>query len=378
MKSRARRSGIAPRRAALSPGLWLPRVLPVLLVLLAACSREAHRERYPQTTFAPKSDFARDLDWLFFYVLGWGTVVTVITFAILAYILVRFRYNPAHPEPEQTHGNTRLELTLTAIPAVILALIAVPTVKQIFKWQPNEVPANTLVVDVTGYQWWWGFKYVMPGTNDTITTANEIHVPVGTPVQLKMRSNDVIHSFWVPQMGGKRDVFPGSGPHARVTSLLFTPEEAGVYYGQCAEFCGDSHALMRMRLVAHTPEDFQAWLVNEARPAPTPAATDSAVLMGKEIVTRGVCAGCHTLRYAAHPDSTTRGITGPNLTHFGRRYSLAAGWLPNNAQNLARWIENAPSIKPGSKMPALGAEHAPGGLTDDQIRYVVAYLQTLQ
>lgn len=371
MKSRARRSGIAPFRAA-RPGLWLLRAMPALLLLLGACSREEHLKRYPQTTFAPKSDFARDLDWLFMYVLILGVAVAILTFAILTWVLVKYRYRPEHPEPEQTHGNTRLELTLTAIPAIILALVAVPTVKAIFKWQPNEVPAETITVDVIGYQWWWAFKYVVPGTQDTITTANEIHVPVGTPVQLRMTSRDVIHSFWVPQMGGKRDVIPG-----RTNTLIFTPEEAGVYYGQCAEFCGDSHALMRMRLVAHSPAGFQEWLRNEAGPAPTPAATDSAVLLGKELVTKGVCAGCHTLQYAAHPDSTSRGVSGPNLTHFGRRYSLAGGILENNAENLRRWIRNAPEVKPGSKMPQLGGD-APGALTEDQIGYVVAYLQTLQ
>ena len=371
MKSRARRSGIALAEAAHVPGRWLRRGLIVLLPLLAGCDREAHLKQYPQTTFAPKSDYARDLDWLFMYVLILGVAVAVITFGVLAYILVRYRYHPDHPEPEQTHGNTRLELTLTAIPAIILALIAVPTVRQIFYTQ-REAPANALTVDVIGYQWWWGFRYAVPGTQDTVVTANEIHVAVGTPVQLRMTSRDVIHSFWVPQMGGKRDVIPG-----RTNTILFTPEEPGVYYGQCAEFCGDSHALMRMRLVAHTREGFQEWLRNEASPAPAPAATDTAVLLGKEIVTRGVCAGCHTVRYGMHPDSTTRGVTGPNLTHFGRRYSMAGGIMPNNAENLFRWVRDAPSVKPGSKMPQLGGD-APGALTDDQIRYVVAYLQTLQ
>src|SRR5687768_10780986 len=128
MKSRARRSGIALLRAAHSPGQWLLRALPALLLLLAACDREAHLKKYPQTTFAPKSDFARDLDWLFFYVMWLGVAVAILTFAIMAYILVKYRYRPEHPEPEQTHGNTRLELALTAVPAVILALIAIPTV----------------------------------------------------------------------------------------------------------------------------------------------------------------------------------------------------------------------------------------------------------
>jgi cytochrome c oxidase subunit 2 len=174
----------------------------------------------------------------------------------------------------------------------------------------------------------------------------------------------VIHSFWIPQMGGKRDAIPN-----KVNTLNFTPEEPGVYLGQCAEFCGDSHALMKMRMIAHTPEGFQAWLRNEASPAPAPR--DSAVALGKQLVTKGACAGCHVIQYAAHPDSTTRGRTGPNLTHFGRRYTVAAGILENNAENLSRWLKNPPEVKPGSKMPNLN-------LKDEEIRYIVAYLQTLQ
>jgi cytochrome c oxidase subunit 2 len=174
----------------------------------------------------------------------------------------------------------------------------------------------------------------------------------------------VIHSFWVPQMGGTRDVIPN-----HINTINFTPEEPGVYLGQCAEFCGDSHALMKMRLVAHTGSGYQEWLRNEAGAAPTPR--DSSVMLGKQLVTKGACAGCHTLRYGAAKDSTTMGRTGPNLTHFGRRRYLAAGILENNAENLTRWLKDPPAVKPGSKMPNLN-------LKDEEIRYIVAYLQTLQ
>src|SRR5690606_30383455 len=231
-----------------------------------------------------------------------GVGVSVIVFAILAYILYHFRYRPDAPEPKQVHGNTTLEIAWTLVPAVLISIIAVPTVRTIF-FTYREAPADALTIDVRGLQWWWEFQYALPG-GDTIRTANEVHVPVGRPVHLRMTSADVVHSFWMPQMGGKRDVIPG-----RITELVFTPLEAGVYLGQCAEFCGESHALMKMRLIAHDPADFDRWLANESSPAVEPA--DSAVMQGQQLVTGGVCAGCHTVRGT----SAQFGRTAPDLTH---------------------------------------------------------------
>ena len=353
MKSRATRSGHSPRT---------PAIALALVTLLAACG-EDHLKTYPQTTFAPVTEFARQTDWLFKYTLVLGVLVGLFVFGLLGFIMWRFRYQPGHPEPEQVHGNARLELLWTFIPALILAAIAVPTVRVIFATQ-REAPANAVTIEVKGWQWWWEYRYAVNGGRDTVVTANEIHVPVGTPVQLRMTSGDVLHSFWIPQMGGKRDVIP-----TRVNTLNFTPEEPGVYLGQCAEFCGDSHALMKMRMIAHTPEGYQEWLRNEASPAPAPR--DSAVMLGKQLVTKGACAGCHVVRYGVEKDSTTLGRTGPNLTHFGSRRTLAAGIMDNNAENLAKWLKDPPAVKPGSKMPNLG-------LKDEEIRYIVAYLQTLQ
>jgi cytochrome c oxidase subunit 2 len=353
MKSRAKSSGYLP---------WKPAFGLALLTLLAGCGDD-HLKTYPQTTFAPASDFARELDWLFKYTLVLGVLVGLFVFALLGYIVWRFRYQPGHPEPEQVHGNARLELLWTFIPALILAAIAVPTVRSIFNTQ-REAPANAIIVEVRGWQWWWEFRYAVNGGRDTVVTANEVHVAVGTPVQLRMTAGDVLHAFWVPQMGGKRDLIPN-----KVNTITFTPEEPGVYLGQCAEFCGDSHALMKMRLVAHDREGFQRWLQNESEPAPAPR--DSAVMLGKQLVTKGACAGCHIVRYGVAKDSTTLGRTGPNLTHFGRRRTLAAGILENNAENLAKWLKDPPAVKPGSKMPNLN-------LKDEEIRYIVAYLQTLQ
>ena len=321
---------------------------------MAACGGV---ERFPQTSMVPRSDYAVAIDELQWLTIYLGLAVGVAVFAILGYIMLRFRYSPGDPVPTQVHGNTTLELTWTLIPAVLIAIIAVPTVRTIFATQA-EAPANALTIDVVGYQWWWEFRYPNAG-GDTVVTANEVHVPVGRPVHLRITSRDVLHSFWVPQMGGKRDLIPN-----RVNHIVFTPQEAGVYLGQCAEFCGASHALMKMRLIAHEPAEFERWLAHEAAPAVEPA--DSAVLRGKQLVTGGVCAGCHTV------DGTNArfGKTAPNLTHLASRSTIAGGILENNAENLRLWIENPPAVKPGALMP-------PQTVSDADLKYVVAYLQTL-
>jgi cytochrome c oxidase subunit 2 len=346
---------VHPRRAAPDYRVLRYRVGLLLLTLLAtACGGV---EKYPQTSLAPASDYAHEIDRLEWLTIYLAVAVGVAIFLILVYILLRFRYRPGDPAPKQVHGNATLELAWTIIPAVLLAIIAVPTARTIFATYKSP-PPGALEIDVRGYQWWWRFAYPMPN-GDTVVTANEIHVPVGRPVVLKLNSADVIHSFWIPQMGGKRDVIPG-----RTNQIVFTPQEAGVYLGQCAEFCGDSHALMKMRLVAHEPAEFQAWLANEARPAVEP--TDSAVMIGKQLVVGGACAGCHTI------NGTTAkfGVAGPNLTHVARRSTIAAGVLTNDAENLTAWIHNPQGVKPGAKMTNLG-------LKPEELQYIVAYLQTL-
>lgn len=353
-------SGIPGRSTRPRPGhgsLW---ALPLLL--LAACNG-SDVTKYPQTIFAPKSQYAERVIDLQNFTTLLGVVVGLIVFALIGYILFRFRYRPGMPEPKQTHGNTRMELAWTLVPAVILAFIAVPTVQTIFATQ-QPPPPNAVTVNVVGWQWWWEFKYPVNSGRDTVFTANEIHVPVGTPVALRMTAGDVLHSFWVPQMGGKRDLI-----NNKINTIVFTPEEPGVYLGQCAEFCADSHALMKMRLIAHTPEGYKEWLQNEFNPAreirPV-TAQDSALALGRDLVTKGACAGCHVIK-----GTGMVGRTGPNLTHFGRRRTLAAGILDNNAGNLAAWLRNPPAIKPGAKMPNLN-------LKEEEIRYIVAYLQSLQ
>jgi cytochrome c oxidase subunit II len=344
-----------PGRPSRSPApLRVGRALLLPLLLLAsACGGS---ETFPMTWTEPQSDFAHSL-WGLQQLLNYlGVGVGILVTVLLIYIVFRFRWRPGMGEPDQVHGNTRLELAWTVFPAVLLAVIAVPTVRIIFASQ-EDPPAEALVIDVIGHQWWWEFRYPL-ADGDTVITANEFHVPVGRPVHLRLMSADVIHNFWVPQMFGKRYNIPN-----RINGINFTAQQPGMFLGQCAEFCGESHALMKKRMIAHPEGGFERWLQNEAQPAAEPV--DSALILGRTLTVQK-CAACHIIRGTDAQFSRA----GPDLTHFARRYTLAAGILDNNAANLAAWLRDPQALKPGALMPNLG-------LTEDEIAYMVAYLQTL-
>ena len=452
-------------------GTFRPRRLAHVALLgalafgVAACSGE-----YPNSTFNPNTEFNSAIDALWDKLLLLGTIVFILTEAGLIYTIVRFRRRPGAGTPKQVHGNTALEIAWTAIPAVILIFVAVPTVRTIFKTQAAATP-DALQVEVIGHQWWWEFKYPQLG----ITTANELYLPNGRTVNFHLKTYDVLHSFWIPQLGGKRDLISNKTNYLWFTVNRDLPSTA--WNGACAEFCGPSHANMRFRVYNVQPEEFEQWaahqkaravypvasadgvspttvpagaapavppvpsgsgampllqaatqrqqpqarqdLSNQApqtTPAPTPApqvapwtfpqeklgthiipntplpaglAFDDALLpqgdaaRGMQVYVRGGCIGCHAI--ACNPMSV--GLIGPNLTHFATRHTLAAGLYPNDGRHLARWIKNAPLMKPGSIMPTLGAgqydpvRKAPvmvGKLTDAEIADVVAYLQALK
>lgn len=333
------------RRQALA---WAPAVLLVVLAL-AGCARD-----YPQTTLAPKGDFGRIVDDLFMTTVWWATAVFVLVEGALLYAIVKFRARPGAPEPEQTHGNTTVEIIWTIIPAAILAMIAVPTVKAIFQTAKEPGP-EALQVEVIGHQWWWEFEYPELG----VVTATDLHLPAGRPVSLEIGSTDVIHSFWVPPLGGKRDAIPGS-----TTRIVLTADTPGEYYGQCAEFCGASHANMRQRAVVEPPDAFAAWAAKQKEPAATPP-DGSPAAVGLQVFLAGTCVGCHTVR------GVSGGGIGPDLTHFGSRKTIAGGILPNTPENLARWVRHAPAVKPGSIMPDQK-------LSDAEMTALVAYLVSLR
>jgi cytochrome c oxidase subunit II len=313
---------------------------------LAGCAREG-----PMTTLIARSDLARSILHVYGIITWVALAIALIVGAVLVLVLVRFRSRDA-ALPPQTRGHTALEIGWTIAPALVLLAITVPTIQVIFRTQAAPVPA-ALQITVLGHQWWWEFRY--PSLE--VVTANELHVPAGRPVALTLDGPDVIHSFWVPQLGGKRDVIPG-----RVNRLAFTADTPGEYRGQCAEFCGLSHANMGMRVVVDDPAAFERWISAQKT---TPAEPTGPAAEGKAIYVRSACVGCHTIR------GVSTGALGPDLTTFGSRRTLAAGMFPSTAETVAAWIKDPTALKPGSKMPALG-------LTDDQARAVAAYLLSLK
>ena len=408
----------------------------LFLGALAACA-----EQYPNSTFTRTTEFNTAIDGLWDRLLLWGTIVFVIVEAVLIYTIVKYRKRSDSPEPKQVHGNTALEITWTVVPAIILVFIAIPTVRTIVQTQA-KAPASAITVEVYGHQWWWEFRYPEQG----IVTANELYLPIGRTVNFALRTKDVLHSFWIPNLGGKRDLISN-----RTNYLWFTPDSSfpsTVANGQCAEYCGDSHANMKFRVFTVSQADFATWAAHQKTtaamvtppappPAPAPGAKPAAkppaklaVDTAKPVMTpvaymypsdkvpgftvprtpvpagltfdegvlakgdaeagrvqysKSMCIGCHMI--SGNPMSM--GVVGPNLTHLASRFTIAAGLFPNDAQHLARWIKNSRAMKPGVLMPTLGIGEwdpilkvkvgpANGGLTDQQIADIVAYLRALK
>jgi cytochrome c oxidase subunit 2 len=388
---------------------WRRRAATALPAALAACSSHV-----PNTTLSPQSEFGRDIDALFDILLIAGVAVLVLVTLALLFIIVRYRHRAGAPEPKAIHGNAVLEIVWTLIPAVILAVIAVPTVRTIFRTQAEAGP-SALRVEVVGHQWWWEFRYPQYG----VVTANELYLPVGRTVNFALMTADVVHSFWIPQLGGKRDLVSNDTNH-----VWFTPESAFAWNGFCAEFCGSSHANMRFRVFTVPPEQFERWIAHQQSPpvlgaaappagaidtlAPAPPALPQATgptvvadslpehvraatpipaglrmsnvrgdaARGAQLFMRTTpmpCAACHTIQGVA------ASIVGPNLTHVGSRTSIGAGLFPTDARHLALWIKDSPAMKPGSKMPAFGkSAQIPAGLDDQQIADLAAYLLSLK
>lgn len=404
-------------------------LLVAALLTLSACGVT----EYPNSTFNHTTDFNTSIDALFQRLMFWGTIVFVVVEAALIYTIIKYRKRPGGPEAKQIHGNAALEITWTVIPAVILVLIAVPTVKTIFQTQA-PAPAGALKVQVIGHQWWWEFRYPELG----IVTANEVYVPVGRPVNFELTTKDVLHSFWIPQMGGKRDLITN-----KTNYLWFTPSdtlESSAWNGFCTEYCGASHANMRIRMYTVQPDEFESWAKHQAGPAvfnpsaapatpvvpvanvaqgdtaaapaapstgyvfpaeklpahvvpqtPYPAGLeyDDALLAGGDPVRGaqqgfmlGGCIGCHAIQGVPGAVSNI----GPDLTHVASRHTIASGLYRNDGPTLARWIKNARHMKPGSIMNTIGrGEYDPimkvtvtAGLDDRQIADVVAYLMSLK
>lgn len=327
----------------------------MVVLILGAAVLQGCNGVYPQSALHPNSDFAVRLDDLFDQILLWAVVVFVLVEGVLIYTIIKFRERPGSPRPREIHGHVLMEVGWTLAPALILVAIAIPTIQTIFLVDRPTTDEDALVVEVIGRQWWWEFRYPELG----IVTANEAYVPVGRTVDLRLRSADVLHSFWVPRLGGKRDLVPG-----RENQIWFRPDSVGVFWGQCAEYCGTAHALMGMRMIVAEPADFEAWARRNAGDAV--AATDPQARAGRGVFTSNACVSCHTVR-----GTLAQGRFGPDLTHFGDRLTLGAGVLENNRENLIRWLDSTQHVKPGNLMPEVE-------LSAQQIEQLAAYLGSLR
>ena len=330
-----------------------------MLVLLSSLIF-AGCEKSP-TILDPKGPVALLESDLFWIILGIATFIFVIVTAVLLYSIVRFRGRPNMPEPRQMHGNTKLEIAWTIAPSIILFIVLAFTIGFMFNLTPAS--ASTIHVTAIGHQWWWEFRYT--DENPLIVTGDELHVPVGANVDVALESDNVIHSFWVPQLSGKTDVIPGHNNH-----LIFQASVAGTYKGECAEYCGTQHAHMDFIVVADQPDAFANWLT--AQQAGPVAPTTAAEQAGMAEFRAAGCAGCHAITGINSSAPGQGPLIGPNLTHFGSRQVIAGYVLSNTTENLTKWLQCPQCVKPGSDMII------PVQLTDQNISDLVAYLESLQ
>ena len=320
--------------------------LILLALSLSACQ--------PSPTFLnPVSSISTDEANLFKVILGMALVVFVLVEGALIWILIRDRRKAADDTPPpQIYGNTRLEIVWTAIPIFLVISLFIMTVRTSNAVAAPSKTGNDLNVTIIGHQWWWEFDYPDLGFD----TANELHVPAGTNVHISLESFDVIHSFWVPQLSGKTDIIPGQS-----NTMWLRGDRPGVYIGQCSEFCGAEHALMRMSVFVDSQGDFDAWVANQQTAAYQPQTdAEKAGLATIE----DVCASCHTV------DPSESRKKGPNLTHLFSRTTFAGGTFDLNEENVRRWLKDTQAMKPENDMEIT--------LTSKEIDNLIAYLTHLK
>jgi cytochrome c oxidase subunit 2 len=351
---------------------------------------------------------ARDVDRLWDIVFPIATVIFFLVQGLVIFVMGRFRARGDDDAPVQVHGNAKAELGWTIAPALILAVVGVFTVVTVFDINERADASEVLSVNVTGHQWWWEYEYpAQDGIDEAFVTANELVIPTGRTVQLRLTSADVIHSFWPPKLAGKVDTVPGRTNYMKVEA-----DTPGDYSGQCAEYCGLSHANMRLRVMAMTPDDFADWAENQQREsvaAPTttstttttaPSTTTTAATSaagatttttttepegtpvgedakldaanGAALFVQKGCSGCHTIRGL----EGANGKVGPNLTHLQSRSRFAGAIFELNDANLRKWLRDPPGMKPMNPENAQGMPNL--GLSEDEITQLIAYLETLK
>lgn len=333
------------------------------LLLLGACSLIGNEDA-PLTTFDPAGPFAEQIDGLFWPVFWIAVVVFILVQGAILVAIFLFRDREGAKEAKQLHGSPKLEVLWTVVPALILAVVAVPTTAAVFELTGCD--SDAMVIEVIGHQWWFEYHYPDAG----IDTANVMVVPAGKEICAKMTSEDVIHNFWIPALNGKRYLVPG-----QTTLLRLQADEPGEFSGACAEFCGLSHSLMRARVVALDQADYDAWVADQQKGATLPAE-GSDVYDGYQVFLSKGCTQCHTARFddeSASQIVAEGAFGGPDLTHFASRGTFAGATLPEEGETrevaLKRWLANPPNVKPGSFMPNLA-------LTEQEIDSLIAWLES--
>ena len=309
--------------------------------------------------FAPASTPAKSIADLSVFVLVITGIMFAVVFALLVYSVIKFRGRAREGgrEPAQVYGSTQIELAWTIIPTLIVVVLFLATARVIHAIQDAPEPAGALDVIAIGHQYWWEFRYPKLG----IVTANELHIPVSdsahpTPTFLQLLSADTDHSFWVPELAGKTDLIPN-----HPNRMWVDPQRAGIFVGQCAQYCGVQHAKMLLRVSVDAPDDFASWAQNQQRAA----VEDAGAIAGRQAFEHNACMNCHRV------DGTSAdGHFGPDLTHLMTRTTIAAGAAENTHDNLRLWVQNPSAIKPGSLMPAMK-------LSDADLDAVVSYMETL-
>jgi cytochrome c oxidase subunit II len=313
-----------------------------------------------QSALDPAGRQAASIQHLWWFMFWVAAAVFAIVLSVLALALVRGRSRQRNPSVQ---GSSESALT-TAVAAAIAVTVGILFVLLIASISTGQAVASlgtaqAVSISITGHQWWWEVEYEDAIPNRRMKTANEIHIPTGRPVVFKVTSRDVIHSFWAPNLHGKRDLIPGY-----VTAIWLQADRPGIYRGQCAEFCGLQHAHMAFEIVAESDVDFERWLDAERQPAAEPQ-TD-AEQRGRAVFLTGRCSVCHRIR-----GTSAFGTLGPDLTHMASRDTLAAGTLPNTRGHLAGWVVDPQTLKPGNQMP-------PNVLSPDDLLSLIAYLEILR
>lgn len=355
-----------PRRFTPDWGTIVGRATGVLVILAGIllgavlCMAGQQPPNPVPSIFDPHSTPADSILHLSNFVLAITGLIFLVVFTLLTYAVVKFRSKASDDkrEPAQVYGSTQIELAWTVIPILIVVVLFLATARVIHGIEDAPKPASAVEVTAIGHQFWWEFRYPALG----VVTANELHIPVSdpshpTPTFLKLLSADTDHSFWVPQLAGKTDLIPN-----RVNKMWVDPHRAGIFLGQCAQYCGTQHAKMLLRVSVESSQDFDTWV----RAQKQPARQDEKEVVGRHLFETTACVNCHAVA-----GTNATGRFGPDLTHLMSRQTLAAGAAENTKENLRLWIQNPDAIKPGSLMPAMQ-------LTDADLDALVRYLETLQ